>query len=91
MVIHCVGNGPLEFFSINMIVVFFVKKGDVIIVLCLKMALRVNLKCKNLLKKEKEERISTKNVDRWKNRWSLLVLINAPPSVTSFVFGHHQE
>jgi hypothetical protein len=42
-------------------------------VLYLKMALRVNLKCKNLLRKEKEEHISTKNVGRWKNRWSLLV------------------
>jgi hypothetical protein len=89
MVIHCVGNGPLEFFSINMIVVFFVKRRDVIIVLYLKMALLVNLKCKNLLRKEKEEHISTKKVGRWKNRWSLLVLMNAPPSVTSFVFGNH--
>jgi hypothetical protein len=72
-----------------MIVVFFVKRRDVIIVPYLKMVLRVNLNCKNLLRKEKEEHINTKKVDRRKNRWLLFDWMGAPPSVTSLVYNHH--
>jgi hypothetical protein len=73
-----------------MIVVFFVKSRDVIIVPYLKMDLRVNLNCKNLLRKEKEQHISTKKVDRRKNRWSLFDWMNAPSNVTSLVYNHQQ-
>lgn len=46
-------------------------------------------KLQNLLRKEKEEHINTKKVDRRKNRWLLFDWMGAPPSVTSFVYNHH--